>query len=98
MAEKLQFKGKVLRQKIIKASDPTLVYVELETEQQTVNCLLAKRALTFMMEVIEGDQIAVFGHFNSKKQFVIERYLTQSKHDPLGEFLPPHLRYPRKKD
>lgn len=98
MAEKLQLKGKVLRQKVIKASDPTLVYVELQTDQETVNCLIAKRALTFMMEVVDGDEIMVYGHFNPKKQFVIERYLTKSKHDPQGEFLPPHLRYPRKKD
>ena len=99
MTQGQPLKGRVVKLKLIKAQEPTLVHVSLEIESgELVRCLIAKQALTFMMEVQEGDQISVFGHYNQRQQFVIQKYLTAYKHDPLDLPLPKHLKYPHRKE
>lgn len=89
MEEKIQFKGYVTYQKIIKASEPTLVLFKLELfdhplnpsslRGQEITAIIAKKALTFMLEVSKGDQIVIFGHYNQRKQLIVEKYLIEIK-------------------
>lgn len=95
--ERFQYSGRVNKLKLIKADQPTLAYVELEVEQsQVVKAIIAKEALSFLYEVQQGDRIAVYGHYNDRQQFVIERYLTPNKNRPSSD-LPDHLSYPPRK-
>ncbi|MCR8969503.1 hypothetical protein [Facklamia sp. 7083-14-GEN3] len=89
MADKFQYKGIVIYQKIIKASDPTLVLFKLKLIKHPLNpielinqeftALIARKSLTFMYEVMLGDQILIYGHFNNKKQFITEKYLIEKR-------------------
>lgn len=99
MKENFVLEGRVQKLKLIKAQDPTLVHVTLETEEgKHVRCLIARKALTFLMEVQEGDDVNFFGHYNQRGQFVIQKYLNAHKHHPLDLPLPPHLKYPHRKE
>ncbi|MGX7109206.1 hypothetical protein [Facklamia miroungae] len=104
MSEKFQYKGQVSYQKIIKASDPTLVLFKLKLIDHPLNptnligkeftALIARKALTFMFEVIIGDYILIYGHFNAKNQFITEKYLIEKRmprsYEKIIKQLPPH--------
>lgn len=97
--EKQQYRGWVLQQKIIKADQPTMVYVQLECDTgDIVHAIYARKALTFLMEVQEGDYISIFGHHNARGQFVIERYLSATLQTNRWKDHPDHLHYPHKKN
>lgn len=87
--EKYQFKGWVSQQKIIKAQDPTLVLFKIRLVNHPINpnhqidqemtSLIAKQALTFLLQVQVGDLVIIYGHYNNKGQFITEKYLVQEK-------------------
>lgn len=92
-----RFQGQVKQQKIIQADKPTMVLIKLQlTDDTEMLAIIAKHALTFMLEVQIGDLLAIYGHYNHRQQFIIEKYLiTQSdKHDEVESS---HLRYPKQK-
>lgn len=96
--EKQTFKARVGKVKLIPATQPLMAYVLLILDDgQKINGLLVRQVLTFMMEVAEGDTLSVYGHYNSRAQFVIERYLTAHKGDPFTQGHPAHLHYPHRK-
>ena len=41
--------------------------------------IFARKALTFMLEVQVGDIISIYGHYNQRQQFIIEKYLIKQK-------------------
>lgn len=57
--------------------------------------LIARKPLTFLLEVGIGDIIIIYGHFNYKKQFITEKYLIQFKEN--NTTIPAHLIYPQQK-
>lgn len=96
-AKKLQFKGIVLKQRIIKAEAPTLAYIEfLRDDQEIIHAIIARNTLTFMLEVAAQDRLTIFGHFNARQQFVIEKYLIHSKAD-LNREQGNQLNYPKQR-
>lgn len=51
------------------------------------------------MDVTVGDTIDVYGHYNQRQQFIIEKYLSnqiQANHQ-LSDH-PAHLKYPKRKE
>ncbi|MBG9980834.1 hypothetical protein HZY91_07815 [Facklamia sp. DSM 111018] len=106
MEEKVQFKGQVTYQKIIKASQPTLVLFKLKLLDhplnpplligQEITAIIARKALTFMLDVSKDDQIVIFGHYNQRKQLIIEKYLIESK-SKIKELNHIH-KYPKRKN
>ena len=60
------------------------------------SALIARKPLTFLLEVSIDDIIIIYGHFNHKEQFITEKYLVVNKQKPAAT--PPHLTYPTKKD
>ena len=99
-SNKQQLSGVVTRYKIIKPMNPTLVYVEIKAEaEKIVRCIIARQALTFLMDVAVGDLIQIYGHYNNRQQFVIERYTSnQIQANRSAVDHPPHLRYPHRKE
>lgn len=56
--------------KILKFSERPLVYFKLDD----TSCLIAGHSLNFLADVENGMRIAVAGHYNSRKQFVVKKY------------------------
>lgn len=60
--------------KVLKLS-PILLYVKLQLSSgQQVNCLVHVHALNFLYQAFDNSRVALFGHYNSRKQFIIEKY------------------------
>ena len=97
--DKLQIKGQLVKSKFIQAKDAQLLYIQVLSKQnETINALLAKHGLEFLMDHQEGDPVTLYGHYNQKHQFVVEKYLSAQKgtslYDPKQ---PKHLKYPHQK-
>lgn len=91
-------KGRVKQVKIVNAN-PILVYLKLEplTDTNIIHGLVAKQPLQFMLDVSEEDLICVYGYYNTRNQFIVEKYLMQEKVHTLKNY-PDHLQYPKKKN
>lgn len=89
-------KGQVRQVKIIKAK-PILVYMKLEsiTDSKIIHALIAKHPLQFMLDIAEEDIIVIYGYYNTRNQFIVEKYLIQEKKHALINH-PAHLQYPKK--
>lgn len=58
---------------------PYLVRFELNTDEQSYNCLVAKDAFNFVYLAEKNAPISIFGHFNKRKQLVIDKYHIQTR-------------------
>lgn len=95
MTDKFNYQGKVTQIKLIPTKQNPLVHVKLSVNQEeNINALVGKKALSFILDVQEGDEIAVYGHYNAKKQFIIEKYLNAKAKTNQAPSLPSHLHYP----
>lgn len=57
---------------------PYLVRFTLSTSEQDYNCLVAKDAFNFMYVAEMDAPISIYGHFNKRKQSVVDKYHVQS--------------------
>lgn len=64
--------GLVSSIKILIMSERPLVYFKLNDQ----SCLIASRSLSFLADVEDGMSLVVGGHFNRRKQFVVQKYCT----------------------
>jgi len=55
---------------------PLLLYVKIRDSKtnELINCLVHVHALDFLYRAEKGSTAALFGHYNSRKQFVITKY------------------------
>lgn len=101
-SKQFSYSGEVIRTKIIKTLDPTLVFLKLKIgpgDDDVISCLVAKNALTFLLEVKEGDHISIHGHLNAKGQHVVDKYLNaKARANQMETDAPEHLKYPHKKE
>ncbi len=74
--------GIVSSVKILKYSERPLVYFKLDNQ----SCLIAGHSLNFLADVEDGMRIAVAGHFNRRKQFVVQKYSVIGKTKIMMEF------------
>lgn len=99
MQEKYSYQGRVCQLKLIPTQQNPLVHVKLAlSNRETINALIGRKALSFLLDVQEGDQVAIFGHYNHKQQFIIEKYLNAKSHSNQRPDLPSHLHYPHRKE
>lgn len=74
--------GTVSKVKILKMSERHLVYFKLDNQ----SCLIAGHSLNFLADVEDGMNIAVCGHYNDRKQFVVSKYAVIGKTKIMMEF------------
>ncbi|HBF74632.1 MAG TPA: hypothetical protein DDW71_05180 [Lactobacillus sp.] len=59
---------------------PTMLYIPIITvDGQTLHCLVVQHALDFLYRARAGAKIAVYGHYNQRHQFVINKYFIQAQ-------------------
>ncbi|MGO4927035.1 hypothetical protein ACTQ45_00250 [Fundicoccus sp. Sow4_D5] len=93
-----RFQGHIIQQKIIQADNPTMVLIKLRLDDESeMVAILARHALTFMLEVQVGDLLSIYGHYNHRKQFIIEKYLLKQKINLDHTDAKGHLHYPKQK-
>lgn len=65
--------------KILKLN-PLMLYVRVfdEATRQPINCIVAKHALTFFYKLQNNSRVSLYGHYNSRKQFVINKFIIQA--------------------
>ncbi|MFC4771589.1 hypothetical protein [Enterococcus hermanniensis] len=74
--------GLVSKVKILKFSERPLLYFKLDNQ----SCLIAGHSLNFLADVADGMKIVVGGQFNSRKQFVVQKYAVVGKTKIMMEF------------
>jgi len=60
--------------KILKLN-PLMLYVRVFSNGHAVNCIIAKHSLNFFYQLKQDSRLALYGHYNSRKQFVIRKYM-----------------------
>jgi len=63
--------------KILKL-DPFMLYVRVQptdTQARPVNCIIVKHALTLYYQLKPNAQLALYGHYNTRHQFVITKFM-----------------------
>lgn len=68
--------------KILKMSERPLVYFKLDD----TSCLIAAHSLNFLADVENGMHIVVAGYYNSRKQFIVQKYCTIGQTRIMMEF------------
>jgi len=66
--------------KVLKMS-PILLFVKIADARsgQLINCLVHKHGLNFLYQATLGSQIAFYGHYNQRKQFVIDKFMINAQ-------------------
>ncbi|MGJ3947079.1 hypothetical protein [Levilactobacillus brevis] len=80
--KQVAIKGVVNREIKILKLNPLLMYVGLwaDNQDETVNCLIHKNALDFFYRVTMDSKVAFFGHYNSRKQFIVDKFMVANPH------------------
>ena len=78
----ISMNGIVSSVKILKYSERPLVFFKLDD----VSCLIAGHSLNFLADVENGMRIVIGGHYNSRKQFVVQKYSVIGKTKIMMEF------------
>ncbi|WP_076647350.1 hypothetical protein [Latilactobacillus sakei] len=72
--EYISLKGTINSTVKVISFTPYLVRFELKTDDQSYNCLVAKDAFNFVYLAEENAPISIFGHFNKRKQLIVDKY------------------------
>lgn len=72
--EYISLKGTISSTVKVISFTPYLVRFELKTDEQSYNCLVAKDAFNFVYLAEENAPISIFGHFNKRKQLIVDKY------------------------
>lgn len=73
--ERLAINGKVMSEPKVLNLNPLLLYVKIQDNAgNEINCLVHKHGLNFLYEATVDSRVALYGHYNSRKQFVIDKY------------------------
>ena len=87
--KKYSYVGIVNHIRLISSFPDLLVRFTLHTKQDTINCVVARRKLANLMLFLEEDtfELAVFGHYNSRNQLVIEKFIVRNPTPFIREFV-----------
>ena len=68
------------KSKILKF-DPFMLYLQVTTcntpTPVTINCLVVRHALTLFYQLRPNAQLALYGHYNARHQFVITKFMVR---------------------
>jgi hypothetical protein len=69
------------KSKILKL-DPFMLYLQVipvgDTTAKPINCIVVHHALTLFYQLKPDAKLALYGHYNSRHQFVITKFMVQS--------------------
>ena len=71
---KPNYVGTIHKIKVLTTYPEMLVRFSLQTQKETINCIVSKREFANKILMIpEGTELAIFGHRNKRNQFVIDK-------------------------
>ena len=75
--------------RLVSAFPDMLVRFTLHTKNEDVNCIVSKKNLANLILFLEDNvfELSVFGHYNSRKQLVIEKFIVRNPDSFVREFL-----------
>lgn len=75
--------------RLVSSFPDMLVRFTLHTRNEDINCLIAKRELANLILFLENNvfELSVFGHFNSRKQLIIEKFIVRNPNSFVREFV-----------
>lgn len=73
----IALKGRLQAEPKIVSYDPVMIVFKLELPDSTVNCFMVKHALTFLYQAGEKADVALYGHYNKRHQFIVNRAFAQ---------------------
>ncbi|WP_086348978.1 hypothetical protein [Candidatus Enterococcus clewellii] len=75
--------------RLVSAFPNMLVRLTLHTTQEDINCLVGKRELANLVMFLENNtfELSVFGHYNVRNQFVIEKFIVRNPNSFVREFV-----------
>ena len=87
--KKQSYIGVANKIRLISSFPNLLVRFTLHTQDQEINCLVAKHELANLILFLEDNtfELSVFGHYNSRKQLVVEKFLVRNPNSFIREFV-----------
>lgn len=81
--------GVVDKIRVVKSFPNMLVRFTLHTNSKDINCLVSRKELANLILFLDDGkfEVATFGHFNSKNQFVIEKFSIRNPDNFIREFV-----------
>ncbi|MBL1229008.1 hypothetical protein IW492_07145 [Enterococcus sp. BWB1-3] len=75
--------------RLVSSFPDLLVRFTLHNRNEPINCLVAKRELANLILFLEDNtfELSVFGHFNSRKQLVIEKFIVRNPNSFIRKFV-----------
>ncbi|PZL71697.1 hypothetical protein CI088_11895 [Enterococcus plantarum] len=87
--QKSSYVGIVDKIRVIKSFPDMLVRFTLHTPSADINCLVGRKELANLILFLEDGkfELATFGHYNNRKQFVIEKFAVKNPDSFVREFV-----------
>ncbi|MGO4937571.1 hypothetical protein ACTQ54_08115 [Fundicoccus sp. Sow4_H7] len=86
--------GRFISHKFIKTTDPIMILIKFQVEDEVKTAIVVKNALGFIEDVFPDDQISLYGYNNQQNQFIVSKYLVKSQQEnPYSS----HLKYPKQR-
>ena len=86
---KNSYVGVVDKIRVIKSFPGMLVRFTLHTPSADINCLVSKKELANLILFLDDGkfEVATFGHYNNRQQFVIEKFAVKNPDSFIREFV-----------
>ncbi|MHC5227591.1 hypothetical protein ACYSNW_04840 [Enterococcus sp. LJL99] len=87
--KKNSYVGVVDKIRVIKSFPDMLVRFTLHTQTEDINCLVSRKELANLILFLDDGkyELATFGHYNSRNQFVIEKFNIRNPDNFIREFV-----------
>ena len=86
---KNSYVGVVDKIRVIKSFPDMLVRFTLRTQSEDINCIVSRKELANLILFLDDGkfEVATFGHYNSRNQFVIEKFSIRNPDNFIREFV-----------
>lgn len=86
---KNSYVGVVTKIRVIKSFPNMLVRFTLKTNTTNINCLVHNKDLANLILFLDEDkfELATFGHYNNRSQFIIEKFTIRNPNSFIREFV-----------
>lgn len=87
--EKNSYVGVVDKIRVIRVFPDMLVRFTLHTSSDDINCLVCKKGLANLLLFLDDGkfELAIFGHYNRRKQFIVEKFTVRNPDNFAREFV-----------